>query len=528
MVVEPAPPDIRDIRDEHYSIRRWSTVIDELLESDDGGAPLFNVDPDDQREYDAIYIGGGASGRFGAAYLRAMGGRQLIIDQYPFLGGTCPHNACVPHHLFSECAAELMLQRTFSGRLWFQDMTGVVTSIKDVVDVFRAGRIGPHAIMNFQSKEQLDLEYVLNAPARIIDARTVEVAGRTFRAKNLILGMGARPQMPDVPGIDLIGVHNNVTLVETLDRDPGLTVVVVGGSKTAVEYGSFFAATGRRTVFLCRTTLLKNVPDGETRGYVIDRMVEQGCEIRTDTQLVRIEDDGAGRVGAVVINGPDGEERIETDFVFIGLGEIPNSEMAVEALGVEIGAKNEVVVDDHLRTSVPGVYAIGDLIGGPMEMWKARRSGTYASRNVMGEDVAFLPRDYPDFLHTAYEVTWLGLGEEEARERYGRVTIIKMPPDTEDGLEVGLPASDRTILYAFMEPRLSGFQKLIIDSDSRRVVGAHHVGVGAKDGFQYLAVLMRQGLTIDDLGEMDELFLNPSHFIQLSRLRAGSATLQDL
>ena len=103
-----------------------------------------------------------------------------------------------------------------------------------------------------------------------------------------------------------------------------------------------------------------------------------------------------------------------------------------------------------------------------------------------------------------------------------------MPPDTEDGLDVGLPASDREMLYAFLEPRLSGFQKLIIDSQTRRVIGAHHVGSGAKDGFQYRAVLVRQGLTIDQLGEMDELFLNPTHFIQLSRLRAGSATLRDL
>lgn len=528
MVVEPALPEILDIRDEHHSIRRWSAVIDELLESEDGGVPLFNVDPDDRREYDAIYIGGGASGRFGAAYLRAMGGRQLIIDRFPFLGGTCPHNACVPHHLFSECAAELMLQRTFSGRLWFPDMTGVVTSIKEVVDVFRAGRIGPHAIMNFQSKEQLDLEYVLNAEARIVDARTVEVAGRTFKAKNLVLGMGARPQMPDVPGVELTGVHTNVSLVETLDRDPGPTIVVVGGSKTAVEYGTFFSSTGRRTIFLCRTTLLKNLPDGETRGYVIDRMVEQGVEIREDSVLEEIHDDGTGRVGSVTVRGPGGRETIATDFVFIGLGEIPNSEVARDALGVEIGPKNEVIVDDHLRTRVPGVYAIGDLIGAPMEMWKARRSGTYASRNIMGEDVAFQPRDWPDFLHTHYEVTWLGLGEEEAREKYPHVTVIKMPPDTEDGLDVGLPASDRQMLYAFLEPRLSGFQKLIIDSGSRRVIGAHHVGSGAKDGFQYLAVLMRQGLTIDQLGEMDELFLNPSHFIQLSRLRAGSRTLRDL
>jgi 2-oxopropyl-CoM reductase (carboxylating) len=157
---------------------------------------------------------------------------------------SCPHNACVPHHLFSDCAAELMLARTFSGSLWFPEMTGRITSIKEVVDLFRRGRTGPHAVMNYQSK-QLDLEFVLNAPARIPDARTIEVAGEIFGARALVLALGAEPIRLDVSGSNLKGVHDYATLVETLDYEPGDTVVVIGGSKTAVEYGCFFNSTGR-------------------------------------------------------------------------------------------------------------------------------------------------------------------------------------------------------------------------------------------------------------------------------------------
>ena len=518
---------MRDISGEHLTISAWEARIDDLLEGRSTGA-LFNVNENDTREFDAIYLGGGAGGRFGSAYLRAMGGRQLIIEKWPFLGGSCPHNACVPHHVFSECAAQLMLERTFSGRLWFQDMTGKRTSIKDVVDIFRKGRIGPHAIMNFQSKEQLDLEYVLNAEGIIIDAHTVEVAGRRFRAKNIVLGLGARPQPLPCPGADLKGVYDYVNLVETLDYEPGGTVVVVGGSKTAVEYGCFFNATGRRTIMVVRSQLLKLIADGETRGYVIDRMRDQGMEIWEDSQIERLEAGANGHVGAALIRTPDGIERVETDFVFSGLGEIPNSEMPARVLGVKTGAKGEVIVNDKLQTSVPGVYAIGDLIGAPMEMFKARKSGTYAARHIMGEDVSYAPNDWPDFLHTHYEVCWMGLSEEEARAKYKNVTVIKMPPNTPDGLNVALPASDRTMLYAFLEPKMSGFQKLLIEEETRRVVGATHVGYGARDGFQYLYHLMKQGLTIDQLGEMDELFLNPSHFIQLARLRAGHRKLRDL
>lgn len=517
-----------DISNQHLGIHDWEPEVDSMLENPEDNRVVFNVDETDTRPYDAIFLGGGAAGRFGSAYLRAMGGRQLIIERWPFLGGSCPHNACVPHHLFSEVAAELMLARTFSGQYWFPDMEGRITSIKEIVDLFRKGRVAPHAIMNFQSKEQLDLEYVLNAPGTIIDAHTVEVAGRRFEAKNLILALGARSRPFDCPGAELDGVYSYETLVEDLDYEPGGTVIVVGGSKTAVEYGCFFQATGRRTIMVVRSELLKNVPDLETRDYVKLMMSEQGMEIWEGSVVEELIGDAGGKVVAAIIRTPTGTERIETDFVFHGLGEIPNSEMAAEVLGIKVGDKGQVLVNPQMETSVSNVYAIGDMIGAPMEMFKARKSGMYAARHIMGEDVHYEITEFPDFLHTHYEVSWFGQGEEEARATHNAVTIIKMPPETEDGLDVALPATDRMMLYAFAKPRMSGFQKLVIDSDTRQVLGAHHVGAGAKDAFQYLFQLWRQGLTIDQLAEMDELFLNPTHFIQLSRLRAGSKSLRNL
>lgn len=510
------------------TIEQWARKIEQALENPGAVGPIRNIRRDDPRPFDAIFIGGGAAGRFGSAYLRAMGGRQLVVDRWPFLGGSCPHNACVPHHVFSECAAELMLARTFSGRLWFPEMTDRTVSIKEIVDLFRRGRTGPHAVMNYQSKEQLDIEFLLNAPARIIDAHSVEAAGEVFRARALVLAMGAEAIRLDAPGSDLDGVFDYATIVENLAREPGDTAVVVGGGKTAVEYGCFFNATGRRVVMLVRSRILDLVPDGETRRYAIDRMREQGMEIIEGATVSAILGDASGRVARVIASTAAGRLEIETDFVFQALGERPRSQPAVEALGVAVDSKGAVVVDQRLRASTPDVYAVGDLIGSPMEMFKARKSGAYAARAVMGEDVDYRPKDWPDFLHTHYEMSWLGLGEEEARARYRNVVTLKMPPDNPNGLNIGLPASDRTMLYAMAHPHLSGFQKLILDGDSRRVLGAHHVGYGAKDAFQYLNVLVRRGLTIDELGDMDELFLNPTHFIQLSRLRAGQRELRSL
>lgn len=509
---------------------QWTRLVEEYMQKSE---PIINVHRDDKRKYDAIFVGGGAGGRFGSGYLRALGGRQLIADRWPFLGGSCPHLACVPHHLFSEAARELDLMRWFSGKLWFPDATNLRASILEMVELFKAGRGTAHAFMNWQSKEQLDLEYILNAPATVIDNHTVEVAGERFQADYLVLGTGAETVLPAIPGIDLHGVYDFATLIEDLDFEPS-RCVIIGGSKTAIEYGSFFQAAGCPTTIVARKPLMRTASmhhvDEDLRQYVVDGMHKRGMQILEGVKPVAIQ--GNGRVEQVTIRDmKDGSEQtLPCDFVFIGTGERPKSDHYREVLGVEVGEKGEILVDKHMRTSVPNVYAIGDLIGPPMEMFKARKGGVTAARNIMGEPCEFDWTDYPDFLHSTYEISWVGLSEEEARQRYENVVIIQMPPKGVPFADIPLPCAEGTMLYAFMFPELSGFQKAVVDGDTRRMLGFHHVGYGAKDAFQYLDHLMRrpEGITIDEMGSMNELFLNPEHFIQLSRLRAGSPALRDL
>jgi dihydrolipoamide dehydrogenase len=522
-----------DIRDEHFNLARWYDVIEDALK-DPAAEPIYNLRGDGEGLYDAIFLGGGAGGRFGAAYMRAMGGRPLIIDAWPFLGGSCPHQACVPHHLFSDVAAELDLWRWFSGQLFFPEWDPSRVSILEIVRLFLRGRSNAHAFMNWQTKEQLDVEYVLNAAGRLVDANTVRAGGRMFRARNLVLGMGAQPRPPEVPGIDKRGVFDFATLVEELDYEPR-RCVVIGGGKTALEYGSFFHATGCDTTIVSRSPLMRTPSlhhvDEDLRRYVVDGIHKRGIDVREGAEPVAIL--GGDRVERVRIRLAGGELlEVDADFVFVGTGETPNSSEARQILGVAVGSREEIMVDKSMRTSVPNVYAIGDLIGPPMEMFKARKCGVTAAKHIMGEPAEFDFTEYPDFLHTTYEVTWVGLSEQEARERFTDVIVIQMPPYVEnlDTERLPLPLAERTMLYGFTMPELSGFQKLVVDGGSRRVLGAHHVGYGAKDAFQYLDYLIHrpQGLTIDELGGMNELFLNPEHFVQLSRLRAGRYELLSL
>jgi 2-oxopropyl-CoM reductase (carboxylating) len=516
------------------TLHEWVEVIDGIVETGNSplvGEPIYNVNREDTREFDAIIIGGGAAGRFCGAFLKARGGRALIVDKWPFLGGSCPHEACVPHHVFSDAARELDVSRIMAGKLWYDEgWRDRKVSILEVRDLFLSGRGLAHALMNLQTKDQLNVEYILNTPATVIDKHTVEVAGEKFKTRSIVLATGARTQLPDIPGLDQKGVYDFATLISDLDYEP-TKCVIIGGSKIAIEYGSFFNAAGIPTTILTRSGLMSpnslHHVDDDLREFVVNGMKVRGIEIIQGIEPLEVTGDGKQVSGVRYRTSDGGEAFVEADFVFIATGEKPLSAPFVEALGVETDERGNIKVDWTCETSVKGVYAVGDLIGPPLEMFKARKTGTVAARNIMGEHFEWDYTDFADFLHSTYEVVWMGLSEKEARAKYSNVVIIKMPVDGIPPEDFALPAGDGSMFIAMARPELSGFFKIVFDGDSRKLVGAHYVGFGVKNAFQYLEVLMKQGITIDELGQVNELFLNDL-IPQLCRLRAGNAVLRDL
>jgi dihydrolipoamide dehydrogenase len=520
-----------DLLNRTLTMGEWETLIHEA-EIGTVSEALENVDRDKGNAFDVIFVGGGAGGRFGSAYAQARGLRQLVVDKWPFLGGSCPHQACVPHHLFSEAAREMDYMRWNSDTLWFPKFDESRASIVDMIKLFKRGRNNAHAFMNWQSKEQLEMEYILNAEAIVIDKNTVEVNGERFATDNIVLATGTRTYFPpEIRGLEKAGVYDFASLIDPgLDYEPN-SCVIIGGSKVAMEYGSFYQATGCHTTILTRSPLMRTTSlhhvDEDLRTYVVDNMRLRGMDIIEGCEPLEVV--GDERATGVRVRLADGTERaIETDFVFVGTGERPDTKAFVEVLGIDVDEKGFVKVNSQMQTSVPGVYAIGDLIGSPMEMFKARKCGMTAARNISGEAFEFDFTEFPDFLHTTYEVTWVGLTEEEARAEYDDISVIQMPPKGIRNEELSLPLAEGSMVYAFTRPELTGFQKCVYDNKSRRLLGAHHCGFGAKDAFQYLDLLIKRGITIDEMGDMNELFLNPEHFIQLSRLRAGHQDLTDL
>jgi dihydrolipoamide dehydrogenase len=273
------------------------------------------------------------------------------------------------------------------------------------------------------------------------------------------------------------------------------------------------------------------------RKYVGRDFKRRGIKVYEQADVKEIR--GKKKVTAVVaeVNGKIME--FPCDTVMLSIGLTPNSEYA-KPLGVKIGSQNEIIIDKGCRTSVPGIYAVGDAAGAPYFMATARKRGMVAAKNIMGEKAKMddsLP--LPDHIYLPpLEATMVGLTEDEARKQYGDVVLIQVPwgpfpkdPKPEEytpGFENhGLPVCGRmhTLNLMFYGQNRNGLVKAIVDPKTRKYLGFHSVGDGAKTGFQYLSYLLKLGWTVDQMADLHEIFLNAEHFVQLSRLIAGQKKL---
>ncbi|MBU1695847.1 MAG: FAD-dependent oxidoreductase [Proteobacteria bacterium] len=470
-------------------------------------------------EYDAVFLGGGGAGNVGGTYLRIHGGKALIVDSDDHLGGKCPKNACYIHHLLYDCAVELDFSRQFAGKLWWPKFDKRV-AILPIINLFKAKREKTYKNIQLNAKAR-GVDYILKQKAEIITPQLVQVGKRKIRTKAVVVATGARPNIPSIPGIHLKGVLSHASFIEELDYEPE-RVLVVGASKIGAPYASFFNACG------CETTIVDQVPffrilDHEVRQYVIREMTDRGLNLFQETEVVEIF--GKARVESVHLRKNNKDWIINVDTVFMATGMIPNSEI-VQHLGVNLGPNSEIKVNNRMETNVPHVYAAGDVIGFPMEQWKARKTSIIASKNILGLEAEFAMGLIPDQLHTTYEVCWVGLTEKQAKERFKHTRILKM--GAIDLEKPGItPMAERMMLMGHLYPEKTGFQKLIYDAGSGKVLGLHHVGYGAKDSFTYLAYLIERGLTVDQLSEMTELFMDSGRFIQMARLAVPEKKMLD-
>jgi dihydrolipoamide dehydrogenase len=486
-----------------------------------------------QDEYDAIWFGGGAAGRFGAAFHKALGGKPLIVEK-KCLGGECHVCRCAFENFVADQSSMAELLRLYSGKSWYPQFDLSNISMAKAVETYRkVGQLSFKDTMKHQTEIQLGIEVVWGE-GKIIDRNTVEVNGKVYKAKNLVIGTGSRPTMPDIPGIDLPGVWTYKDHPE-IRKDPK-KMVVIGGGKIGIGKAAMFAPFNIDVTILEKYTCLPKW-DRDIRNFIFRDFKRRGIKIFEEADIKEIK--GKGKVDAVVAEIDGKIMEFPCDAVMVAIGLTPNSESAIP-LGVEVGKENEIIIDEGCRANVPGIYAVGDVAGPPYFMAIARKRGMIAAKNIMGREAKMDYSFLPDHIYVPpLEATSVGLTEAEAREKYGDLLLIQVPwgprpknPKDEEyipGFEnQGLPVCGRmhTLNLLYYGQNRNGLVKAIVDPISRKYLGFHSVGDGAKTGFQYLSYLLKIGWTVDQMADLHEIFLNAEHFIQLSRLIAGQEELK--
>jgi glutathione reductase (NADPH) len=420
-------------------------------------------------DFDMITIGAGSGGVASSRRAGAYGARVAIVEELR-VGGTCVLRGCVPKKL-------LVYGAQFADA--FADAAGFGWSVKP------ADFDWP-ALIAAKDKEldrlhQIYINMLNNAHVEIIDARgivtdphTVEVGGRAYTAENILIAVGGWPETPDIPGIEHVISSNEALDLPSLPK----RVVIVGGGYIAVEFAGIFNGFGSEVVEIIRREEVLRGFDEDIRVYLGQEMRGRGIDIRGGTQVARI-DKAAGGYTLTTTEG----KRIETDCVMYATGRKPNTKgMGLAEIGVELTKNGAVIVDEWQRSSVPNIYAVGDVTDRinltPVAIAEGRAiAETLYNNNPMTMDHA----DVPSAVFSQPPVSVVGLNEEEARQQYGEVDIYQSR-------------------FKPMKNTLSGrdertFMKLVVDAKTQRVLGCHMLGVDAPEIVQGLAIAIKCGAT---------------------------------
>ena len=418
------------------------------------------------KTYDAIVIGGGPGGYVAAIRLGQLGLKTLCVEREA-MGGVCLNWGCIPSKAL--IAASGFVEKAHKASAMGITVSGVHVDLNKMQDwkngIVKKLTSGVSSLVKSGGGE------VVIGVATLTSARTVEVtkadgSKESFDAtKGIIVATGAEvislPHLP-VDGEVVITAKEAVSL-----REAKGTMVVVGGGVIGMELGMVYQKLGMKIVVVELMDQLLGQTDIDLVKVVEKTFTKAGGEVLLKTKATKVE--RIGNKANVTVEGPDGVARvIEAERVLVSIGFKPNSKnLGLEALGVKLDPRGHVVVNDLMETNIKGVYAIGDLIGGPYLAHKASKEGEIVAEVISGHKSARDWRAMPAAIFTEPEIATVGMSEREAKAANRKIKIGKFP----------FAASGRAMAVSSTD----GFIKSIVDADTHEVLGVGIVGPEAAD-----------------------------------------------
>jgi glutathione reductase (NADPH) len=420
-------------------------------------------------DFDLFTIGGGSGGVRASRVSGALGARVAIAESGRF-GGTCVNAGCIPKKLFSyaahfreefEVAADFGWSAPGPRFDW-----GTLLANKDR-EIARLNGVYERLLRDAGVA-------VLRGRAALIDPHTVELGGKRYSAKHILVATGSRPQLPQIPGREHAITSNEAFHLERLPR----RALVVGGGYIAVEFASIFNGLGVETTLAYRGARLLRGFDADLGERLGEEMAKKGVRVRLDCNPASI----AKRPQGLEVAFEDGG-RGEFDLVMFATGRKPNTQgLGLEAAGVRLGADGAVLVDRYSKSSVDSVHAVGDATNRLNLTPVATAEGMALAKTLFGgEPTAPDHENVPTAVFADPNLATVGLSEEKARERHGKVEVYK--------------TAFRALKHALGAKQERIFMKLVVEAASQRVLGAHMLGPDAGEIIQGIAIAVKLGAT---------------------------------
>ncbi|WP_142847490.1 glutathione-disulfide reductase [Telmatospirillum sp. J64-1] len=423
-----------------------------------------------QYDYDLITIGAGSGGVRASRLASSYGARVAIVEESR-VGGTCVIRGCVPKKL-------LVYGSHFAED--FEDAAGFGWTVGetsfDWAKLIEAKNTELNRLEGIYQRILRDNGVtILEGRGRLVDAHSVEVAGRIYTAERILIAVGGWPNLPQIPGIE-----HAITSNEALDL-PSLPkrIVIVGGGYIAVEFAGIFNSLGSQVTQVVRGDTILRGFDQDARSTLAEEMMKKGVNILSETTVRSIEKCPDGSYSLRL----GGEEEITADLVMYATGRAPKTAgLGLEEVGVKMTAAGAVIVDEESRTSVESIFAVGDVTDRvnltPVAINEGRCfAETFYNNNPMRMDYAYIP----SAVFSQPPLASVGLTEAAARKQCEAVEIylsrFKPMRNTLSGRD------ERTMM------------KLVVDKPSNRVVGVHMVGPDAAEIMQGFAVALKCGAT---------------------------------
>jgi dihydrolipoamide dehydrogenase len=432
-------------------------------------------------DFDVIVIGGGPGGYVAAIHAAQLGLKTACVEGRETLGGTCLNVGCIPskallnatHHLHE--VHENFEKMGLMGGAPTVDWAKMQAYKQDVVNGNTKG-----IEFLFKKNKVTWLKGWGSVPA----AGQVKVGDEVHSAKNIILATGSEPA--SLPGVT---VDEKVVVTSTgalaLPAIPK-SLVVIGAGVIGLEMGSVYARLGAQVTVVEYLDAITPGMDAEVAKSFERILKKQGFKFILGAAVQKVE---GGKTGAKVtykLRKDDSEAVVEADAVLVATGRKPyTAGLGLEALGVEMLPRGQIKTDDHFRTSVPGLYAIGDAIVGPMLAHKAEDEGMAVAEIIAGKHGHVNYDVIPGVIYTTPEVASVGKTEEQLKEAGRAYKVGKFP-------FMG-NARAKAVFQG------EGFVKLIVDAATDRILGCHIIGPGAGDLIHEVCVAMEFGASAQDL-----------------------------